>query len=235
MRKETVQAHFTYNLANATVRHYPFPHLYYENVFPDNFYTSLIKSMPEFPSYSPMSKVRPVFRSDGKPAYPDRFVITLNHKMKSIGPHWDILQKVLDSQPTHMTLLSKFRNIIQPRIGDDAVLEPDAILIRDRTNYTLGPHTDNPKRLAVLIIYLPETNENPHLGTSLYVPNSPGQICPGGPHYNHEDFTCVFTAPYKPNSAIAFVKTDNSFHGVEPVLEGEERNLIHFFSKFANG
>ena len=161
MSEETVQAHFTYNLANATIRHWPFPHIYYENVFPDDFYAGLLKSMPEFPSYSPISKVRPVIRKDGKPAYPDRFIITLDHKMETLGSYWDNLRNILHSQPTHMTLLSKFRAIVETRIANNVELEPDAILIRDRTNYVLGPHTDNPKRLAVLILYLPETDKNP--------------------------------------------------------------------------
>jgi hypothetical protein len=31
----------------------------------------------------------------------------------------------------------------------------------------------------------------------------------------------VFTAPFRPNSLFGFVKTANSFHGVEPLKENE--------------
>ena len=235
MPEQSIQAHFNYHLANSVVRNWPFPHLYYENVFPDDFYSRLVKSLPEFPVYDPISKVRAVKKRGGGVAFPDRFVITIDDNMKSLGPDWDIARVIIRSQATHVGLLSKFNDIIQQRLTEQTNVEPDAILIRDRTNYVLGPHTDNPSRLAVLIIYLPETDENPHLGTSIYVPKDPKMTCIGTSHYNHSDFDRVFTAPYKPNSAIAFVKTDNSFHGVEPLMADEERNLIHFVSRISNG
>lgn len=134
-----------------------------------------------------------------------------------------------------MTLLDIFQDSLHQRLTDNPPLEPDALLIRDRTNYALGPHTDNPIRYVVFIVYLPETAENEHLGTTLYVPNKLGLTCPGGPHYDRKDFSPAFTSPYRPNSALAFVKTDNSFHGVEPVAEGKERNIIHYFLKKSNG
>ena len=235
MPEQSIQAHFNYHLANSVVRNWPFPHLYYENVFPDDFYSRLVKSLPEFPVYDPISKVRAVKKRGGGVAFPDRFVITIDDNMKSLGPDWDIARVIIRSQATHVGLLSKFNDIIQQRLTEQTNVEPDAILIRDRTNYVLGPHTDNPSRLAVLIIYLPETDKNPHLGTSIYVPKDPKMTCIGTSHYNHSDFDRVFTAPYKPNSAIAFVKTDNSFHGVEPLMADEERNLIHFVSRISNG
>ncbi len=235
MEEKSIQAHFTYNLANATVRNWPFPHLYYENVFPDEFYTNLIKFMPKFLDYSQVSKVRGVTSDSGSPAYPDRFVIALDDKMEDFGSYWNIAKNVIRSESTSFTLLEKFRETINTRLGNDFTVEPDALLIRDRTNYEIGPHSDHPRRVVILIIYLPETSTKQHLGTSLYIPNIEGMICPGGPHYNRNKFTRVYTAPYKPNSALAFVKTDNSFHGVEPVAEGEERNIIHYFAKNING
>ena len=40
--------------------------------------------------------------------------------------------------------------------------------------------------------------------------------------------------PTNPTLHSFFVKTNNSFHGVEPVAEGEVRNLFHFFIKKVN-
>ncbi len=235
MTEQSILAHFTYNLANAVVRNWPFPHLFYENVFPEDFYADLVKSIPDFSEYAPISKVRKVSSKGNSVPFPDRFVITLNPEQNSMGTHWDTASAILRSEQTCMTLLDKFKETVQPRLIERPLVEPDALLIRDRTNYVLGPHTDIPRRLAVLIIYLPETEDNPHLGTSLYVPKDKGRSCEGTQHYRHEYFNRVYTAPYKPNSALAFVKTNNSFHGVEPVLEGEERNIIHYVARFANG
>ena len=137
-------------------------------------------------------------------------------------------------QKIGMALLGKFEPYLTERLAEGEGVVPDALLIRDRGNYSLGPHTDHPLRLVVLIIYLPLTDAEPHLGTSIYVPKEDGFTCAGGPHYEHQMFHRAFTAPYKPNSALVFVKTDNSFHGVEPVAEGEERTLFHFFIKKVN-
>lgn len=45
----------------------------------------------------------------------------------------------------------------------------------------------------------------------------------GGPHHVRENFTRVVTAPYLPNSLFGFIRTDNAFHGVEPVTDPDAR------------
>ncbi len=228
---QSVTAHFIYNLANAAIRPWPFPHLYYENVFPDEFYLRLQDTMPEFQAFDQIAKVRPVESSDGSVPYKDRFVISLNGDVPHLPPPWKTVQNIFKSQNISKALLGKFGPYLTKRLVEGEQIVPDALLIRDRRNYSLGPHTDQPLRLVILIIYLPLTDAEPHLGTSLYVPKEDGFTCAGGPHYLHDSFHEVYRAPYKPNSALCFLKTNNSFHGVEPVAEGEERNLFHFFYK----
>ncbi len=231
----SVQAHLTYNLANARIRNWPFPHLFFENVFPDDFYAGLMDTMPGEGAYSPIGKLRNVYNTVGTEPYPDRFVMRLDENMTDCGRYWNTAMRTIRSAETAATLLDHFGDTVGQRLTRNATFEPDSILIRDKTNYKLGPHTDNPVRFVVLIVYLPETRDNEHLGTSIYVPKTPGFTCEGGPHHKTEDFTRVFTAPYRPNSALAFVKTDNSFHGVEPVNEGEERNIIHLYLRQSSG
>ena len=43
-------------------------------------------------------------------------------------------------------------------------------LIRDSGGYMLAPHTDSPKKILTLLIYIPNDNDNLNLGTSLYEP-----------------------------------------------------------------
>jgi len=229
MLEKNIQAHFNSNLAKATVHQLPFQYLFYENVFPLYFYNNLIDSLPKFPVYDPYAKERP-----GGNEFPDRFIINLDENMKNIGDAWKIARNVIRNRSTQLTLLNKFKETVSLRINKRAILEPDSILIRDRTNYALNPHTDHPRRVVIMIIYLPKSDKNKHLGTSLYVPKNPSLTCNGLWHHPRSEFTRVFTAPYTPNSAIAFAKTNNSFHGVEAVPEGEERNLIHFFAKAPN-
>ncbi len=231
---QSITAHLIYNLANTTIRPWPFPHLYFENAFPDEFYLRLQDAMPPFQDFDQIAKIRDVRSSDGSVPYKDRFVISFNDDVPHLQPPWKTVQNMFMDQKIGMALLGKFEPYLTERLAEGEEVIPDALLIRDRGNYSLGPHTDHPLRLVILIIYLPLTDAEPHLGTSLYVPKEDGFTCAGGEHYEHEKFHRAFTAPYKPNSALAFVKTNNSFHGVEPVTEGEERTLFHFFIKKVN-
>ena len=102
---------------------------------------------------------------------------------------------------------------------DNIQLYSDAKLAYDLTNYSIGPHTDHPSRLLSFIYYMPEDDDKEQYGTSFYVPKDPNFTCPGGPHHHRSLFDSVYTAPYRKNSMIVFLKTANSFHGVDPIRE----------------
>lgn len=225
-----------YGLLNAPTRPYPFPHFYAENVFPADFYGDIRNHLPSDESFVPIEKTGR-FKTQEKRKL-DRYVIPVDgDKMdlmpENLQPFWTSLAEVLQGQKLGEALMAKFRPFMENRFGDQlgtTSFAPDILLIRDQSEYFLAPHTDSPHRVLVLILYLPETDEHPDLGTSVYVPKDPEFRCNGGPYHPFEDFHRIFTAPYKPNSAFGFFKTQNSFHGVEPQpIGGPSRNLIHFF------
>lgn len=96
-------------------------------------------------------------------------------------------------------------------------------LCRDFPGYSIGPHTDGPKEKITALLYLTD-HEIPGAGTSLYVPKVEGFTHDGSEHLDVKDFTKVNQANFSPNSGFVFVRSDNSFHGVEPV--DAVRNLI---------
>jgi hypothetical protein len=103
----------------------------------------------------------------------------------------------------------------------------EALIVRDSTSYALGPHTDAPAKALSFLFYLPPDASRPHLGTSIYVPRDPGFVCPGERHHDYELFARMLTLPYVPNTLFAFMKTPNSFHGVEPIQEADvQRDLL---------
>ena len=103
----------------------------------------------------------------------------------------------------------------------------EMLLVRDHTNYAIGPHTDLPSRLLSLLFYLPRDDSLSHLGTSIYMPKDPAFTCLGGPHHHPDGFDRVQTMPYKPNSLFAFLKSDKSFHGVELIEDQDvKRDLL---------
>jgi hypothetical protein len=66
-----------------------------------------------------------------------------------------------------------------------------------------------------------------HLGTSIYAARDTSFRCEGTHHHSYSGFKRVASMPYVPNALFAFFKTDYSFHGVDPITEGDvERNLL---------
>jgi hypothetical protein len=224
------RAHLYYRVANAPLLAYPFPHFYLESVFPDDFYRQMQDALPPLARYVPLAETGTV--SAG--AYPERFSLD-PREFGRAEPHspsamlWQNIVQWLEDGQFARLLLDKFESAMASRFGpgnDFSVLQ-DTRLIRDFTNYAIGPHTDAPRKLVSLLFYLPNDDSMAHLGTSIFEPLEAGFECDGTRHYGFEPFRKVFTAPFKPNSLFAFCKTGNAFHGVEPIADAKiERNLL---------
>lgn len=210
-----------YQIANAPIREYPYAHIYVENIFPDDFYAAMRASWPDQSALITIADTGRV----AKGAYPERFVMPFKQAEidkldEAHRPFWNELASWLITQRFLTAMIDKFEPYAKARFGDElyeCVFENDALIVRDLTNYSIGPHTDSPSRLLSMLFYCPQDETHKHLGTSLYVPRDPAFRCAGGPHYPHALFHKVRTMEYKPNSLFAFVKSDCSFHGVEPI------------------
>lgn len=127
-------------------------------------------------------------------------------------------------------ILHMFGPIIQHRLRRGANdIEADMLLVRDGNGYKIGPHTDSPRRLVSCLFYLSTTGYSwREWGTSIYIPKDRAFRCGGGPHYPFEQFDRVAAAPFAIGGGVIFAKTDNSFHGVEPidVPPGQHRDLL---------
>ncbi len=132
------------------------------------------------------------------------------------------------------TLLRKFAPYLAQRFEGrkDVAYYDEAMLVRDTTNYKLGPHSDAPRKVITLLFYLPKDLSQSHLGTSIYLSKDRNFRCPGGPHYKHADFERLWTMPFVPNSLLVFLKTDRSFHGVEPVADPDTHRWLLLYDIF---
>jgi hypothetical protein len=215
------EEHVLYQIANATMREYPYAHIYVENVFPDDFYAQLRANWPDASSLVSLADTGRV----SKGTYRERFVMPftvaeidkLNAERR---PFWKEFASWLLTQRFMTAMIDKFEPYVKERFGDgiyECGFAADTLIVRDHTTFNIGPHTDAPHRLLSLLFYCPDDDALKHLGTSIYVPRDPDFRCPGGPHYPHDRFHKVRTMEYKPNSLFAFIKNDRSFHGVEPI------------------
>ena len=90
-------------------------------------------------------------------------------------------------------------------------------LIRDSVGYMIGPHTDSPKKIITLLIYIPNDNSNIDLGTSLFVPKNKEFVSEEAHQFEFDKFNEIKKMPYKKNFAFGFLKNERSFHGRYPI------------------
>ena len=63
----------------------------------------------------------------------------------------------------------------------------------------------------------------------MYIPKQRELYLPNSPHQDYKDFDLVQMLEYKPNLALMFAVSGNSFHGVEPITEEKPRlQLIQY-------
>jgi hypothetical protein len=223
--RSALEARFLYNVANAPLRSFPYPHIYVRDVFPQEVYAELQLNIPDPAAMIPIEQARPVR------GYKERFVLDLADTGERLtAPQrsfWTGLQGLIMGGGLKAALLQKFGAEVQRRFAGQTVrFAEETLLVQDVTRYALGPHTDTPAKVVTVLFYLPRDDSQSHLGTSIYMPSDRAYRCAGGQHYNYEGFDRVATMPFLPNSMFAFVKTDQSFHGVEPVTDPDVRRWL---------
>jgi hypothetical protein len=214
----------------------PFPHYYLENVFPDEYYQALLRYLPGSTVYQNLFEASSLkldhFRYRDQRDLVEGWTDNLPDELRAF---WNDFNKWFLGPDLASAVLDSFAEPLHVRFGPKKswpAVSVEAQLIRHRAGYFLGPHSDLHTKLVVLLIYLARDDSAKHLGTSLYLPKEPGFGCPNSTHYPFHDFVKVKTLPFKPNSLLGFVRSDVSFHGVEPLSEKDcttcSRDLIQY-------
>ncbi len=229
-------AHVIDRLRAAEIIPEPYPHYYLENVFPADYYQSLLRHLPESIVYRNLYAVTDLkldnFRHRDQRDFDKGWTDPLPAVLKTF---WDDFHQWFLGPALAQAVLHSFAAALRERFGAEESwpdISVEGQLIRHRAGYFLGPHSDLYSKLVVLLLYLAPDESGLHLGTSIFRHKDPGFTCPQGTHYSFADFMKVKTVPYKPNSLLAFLRTDRSFHGVEPLSEQDvtvgNRDLIQY-------
>jgi len=232
-----------YQIANAELREYPFPHFYLQPAFPPEAYAALQAILP------PTELLRPITKSTvgytdpetGEPIAPPTKGSEQHRYIGDLGDiasrdadagrsrYWRDTAEWILSDAFRDLVIAKFAEGVRARLGPylRIATRVEARFVRDFTSYAIHPHTDSPHKLISLLFYLPRDDSKRHLGTTIFRPIDPGKRCEGSSRHPFSEFKKVVTMEYRPNALFAFLKTDTSFHGVEPIQErGIERNLL---------
>ena len=215
---EEVHNHVFSRIAAAHIESEPFDHCYVRDVFPDEFYAQLTSQLPGDDRYR-----------EYPPPYQARLSIDLHEgNAAGLGPFWQRFEAWINSQEFLDGMVEKFRSVIpstydyraaqlkQHAVGDSIRIGCRTLLNRDYAHFALGPHTDAVNKFITAIFYLPVDDRFANFGTSIYRPKESGFSAWKSPHFPHEKFDLVKTFANVPNSVLIFLKTDKSFHGVQP-------------------
>lgn len=218
----SVEQHLRYRILNAPIRHYPYPHFYLENVLPADFYQALQENWPadeEMVSLADTGRVTPgAYRARRVTMFDDT---SLDKLALAKQVFWEEVKTWLLGANFIHTCMAPFQQYVTERRealnNPQTRLSSEGLIVSDGTSYAIGPHTDAPHRLMSYLFYCPPDRSQLGLGTSIYVPRDPNFVADGGKHSTFDLFHRVATMPFQPNSLFAFMRTDNSFHGVEPI------------------
>ncbi|MCC6920795.1 MAG: hypothetical protein IT548_16475 [Alphaproteobacteria bacterium] len=215
---QKLKAHVVARIAQAEIEADPFPHCYVRDVFPSDTYAQMLRELPEDR------------RFDTYPApYEARLFLNLDPgNAKAIGGMWRRIERLVNSQDFLDAMVAKFGHLLpisaahrasqiaRTAEGESVPIGSRTMLLRDYADFALGPHTDAVNKFITAIFYLPGDDRFAAFGTSIYRPKERGFTAWRSPHFRHEKFDLLRTFSNVPNSLFVFVKTDNSFHGVEP-------------------
>ena len=200
------------SVRNAREGSLPFYHLQFDRVFPSDFYTEMLRTMPDENDYRPMSGKSKMgsSRLDGKPTRTkiDLFPEYIRHLPPKKRTVWDAAGRVLRSKEVGSAFVQRLAPGLQRRFGakfDKVQMYPVPILTRDVPGYHVFKHTDSLWKGITVQLYLPVDNSNKNIGTIF--------------HERWLDGTKpkVTQMPFAPNSGYAFAVWNDTWHSAKPV------------------
>lgn len=201
----------------------PFPYLYISDFFPDDFYSKLEFIFPDKKYLTNINDKS--FKPLDPRAVPVHSRSTLTIFNREVGyteieeyPYKE--QCIQFRQWAHNYLIPQLALKLQLGLSK---WDDDTRFVLDQPGYEKRPHTDHPQKIFSILIYMSDSA----CGTTLLKPKQDGFSDDYGYDHKFEQFEEVFDPPFKPNSIIAFPRTDTSFHCVKMLDEGEYRRAIH--------
>jgi hypothetical protein len=208
MHESAVLAHVLDVVRAAPLRKDPFAHIYFENVLPAPFYAELMAARPDPSRFEPLYH-KDALRPDGSTT---RSTFTLEPSALAELPErqrrtLEVCAAVIGSREVREALLARYEEVLRERFPTrykDLALEGTVKLQRDEPGYEIGIHPDTTDKVVLLQLYLAENEDHQEMGTALYRRTGQG-------------FEKADTLRYRVNSGYSFARTEESWHGVEPI------------------
>jgi hypothetical protein len=195
----------------------PFPHLIFPNFFEEGLYNRLLTSWPDLDRYVDLNGAR------------TRKQYTLwDRRVEAGDPErtalWRAVSDAVSAQEIQDALRERLDKGLRLRSngsgeGWPVPMHPQPVLYADFDGYAIKPHPDTRRKVLTVLIYMPENDDHPELGTAVY------KISPMGVfHWKSYGLVKEKVAPFKRNTGFAFVVIhpahnllNTSWHGREVI------------------
>lgn len=218
-------AHAVASIEAADYSPSPFPHIFFRNFFPADFYRDLVCSIPA-KGYDPITGTgtRMALRLYGD---------NIEQIEPELRPAWAAVSAMLSSKEVERAIRVKLRDGLEIRARGDKVASADElrlvakpVVYRDSDGYQIKPHPDTRKKVVTMQLYCPADAGQEALGTTLYRASLKGLM-----HVGSYCLEPVKTLPFLPNVGYAFVVlkayhslTKMSWHG-RPAIKAEQPRI----------
>ncbi len=206
---------------------FPFPHIFFRNFVPADFYRDLIRHVPT-QGYDPITGTgtRMALRLYGD---------NVDKIEPEVRAMWAAVSAMLTSKEVEDAIRLKLHDGLEIRARGDKVAGPDAVRLvakpvvyRDTDGYQIKPHPDTRKKVVTMQLYCPADESQEALGTTLYRASLKGLM-----HVGSYCLEPVKTLPFLPNVGYAFVVlkayhslTKMSWHGRPQIHTDQPRITI---------
>lgn len=212
----------------------PFPHIFFRDFFPADFYARLLASFPPDTRFDRL-------KGDGT-----RLALRLyGDHVRRLDPElrelWSAVAAVLASPELEVAVRAKLVEGMEIRRRGERAASVDQlrtiakpVIYKDVDGYEIKPHPDTRKKVITMQLYCPADESQIDLGTTLYRASAKGLLSPGS--YFLEP---VKTLPFAPNVGYAFVVlkayhtlTRMSWHGRPKIKAPVDRPRMSILNTF---
>lgn len=211
----------------------PFPHIFFRDFFPADFYAELISKWPT-EGYDPI-------KGDGTRMALRLYGENVFKIDASLRDAWVAVSQMLASQEIEKAIRRKLHDGLVIRARGDKVAGPDAlrlvakpVLYSDKDGYQIKPHPDGRKKVVTMQLYCPDDTSREELGTTLYQTSLKGLL-----HPESSFLEPVKTLPFLPNVGYAFVVlkayhslTGMSWHGRPKITAPIDKPRVTILNTF---
>lgn len=203
-------------IAAAELDESPCGNIYMQDMLPTSVYEELLARLPSDDALDPIEHPDAIDET-GRIT---RLLLDLTHETlwrlpEEDQPFWEAMVEVFTSPRITAAITEKFGATLATRFnGSVPELVAVPIIYRDKPGYRIGIHPDMAAKVATLQFYLPKDDAQAHVGTVFHRRSGGG-------------FERLKKNRFLPNSAYAFVRTEESWHSVDTLgPEEPDRNTI---------